>query len=125
MKEPQFRYFKLAVSNISKNRLFIFVISFLDYFFFGLNMFISNYYFINKRESFQTYKDDIIPLQISITHIIHSQFQDSKISIAIPFIILIIILIFKLLLFLQGIKSSLIAFLYININEFFINRLIF
>lgn len=122
MKEPQFRYFKLAVSNISKNRLFIFVISFLDYFFFGLNMFISNYYFINKRESFQTYKDDIIPLQISITHIIHSQFQDSKISIAIPFIILIIILIFKLLLFLQGIKSSLITFLYININEFFINR---
>lgn len=122
MKEPQFRYFKLAVSNISKNRLFIFVISFLDYFFFGLNMFISNYFLINKRQSFQSYKDDIIPLKISITHIIHSHLHNSKISISLPFIILIIILIFKLLLFLQGIKSSLLTFLYININEFFIHR---
>ena len=93
MKEIQFTYFKSSVEHIIKSKVIISIIFITEYVLFSINMFISNYYLLNYAQPYNAYKHKIPLLQFSLTHIVHSQFNNGHFSLIIPFIVMIIYLI--------------------------------
>ena len=124
MKEMHYNYFKSSVKNILKNKLLLSFLFILEYFFFGINMFLTNYYLLNYSKPFIEYKQSIPILSISVIHNYHSIFKDCHLHIVIPFIVFILFIIIIVLSHVKTIPKKM-TIIFINIFEFLICRLFF
>lgn len=124
MKEMHYNYFKSSVENILKNKILLSFLFILEYFFFGINMFLTNYYLLNYSKPFIEYKQSIPILSISVIHNYHSIFKDCRLHIVIPFIVFILFIIISVLSHVKSIPKKM-TIIFINIFEFLICRLFF
>ena len=124
MKELQFAYFKSSVEHIIKSKVIISIIFITEYLLFSINMFISNYYLLNYTVPYNCYKHKIPLLQFSLTHIVHSQFNNSYFNLIIPFIVMIIYSIVIVVAHLKQLPTKAMT-ICVNVLEFAICRLLF
>lgn len=124
MKEIQFAYFKSSVEHIIKSKVIISIIFITEYLLFSINMFISNYYLLNYTQPYHVYKHKIHLLQFSLTHIVHSRFNNSHFSLIITFIVMIIYLIVIVVAHLKRLPTKAMI-VCVNVLEFALCRLLF